>query len=44
MPTAPPATPRKMFPPPITTATSHPSWVISCTSRTMRTMVARLMP
>ena len=44
MPTEPPATPRKMLPPPMTTATSKPSCVTSCTSRTMRTMVARLMP
>jgi hypothetical protein len=44
MPTEPPATPRKMLPPPMTIATSQPSWVTSCTSRTIRTMVARLMP
>jgi hypothetical protein len=44
MPTDPPATPRKMLPPPMTTATSQPVRVTCCTSRTMRTMVARLMP
>src|ERR1039457_4389909 len=44
MPTEPPATPRKMLPPPMTTATSQPSCVTSWTSRTMRTIVARLMP
>jgi len=44
MPTEPPATPRKMFPPPITTATCTPMFTTSATSSTMRTMVARLMP
>src|SRR4051812_47278835 len=44
MPTEPPATPRKMLPPPMTMATSTPRFTTSATSCTMRTMVARLMP
>src|SRR3954467_492377 len=44
MPTDPPATPRKMLPPPITTATCTPMFTTSAISCTMRTMVARLMP
>ena len=44
MPTEPPATPRKMLPPPMTTATCTPIFTTSATSPTIRTMVARLMP
>src|SRR5665647_630067 len=44
MPTEPPATPRKMLPPPITMATCTPIFTTSATSSTILTMVARLMP
>src|SRR3954471_2502473 len=44
MPIAPWATPRKMFPPPMTTAICTPRSETSFTSRTMRSTVSRLMP
>src|SRR6266550_3150498 len=44
MPAAPGATPRKMFPPPMTTAICTPSRTTSPISATMRSMTSRLMP
>src|SRR5438874_1536915 len=44
MPAAPGATPRKMLPPPMTTATCTPSLTTSAISATMRSIVSRLMP
>src|SRR5438876_5771046 len=44
MPAAPGATPRKILPPPITTATCTPSRTISPISATMRSITSRLMP
>src|SRR5258705_13177750 len=43
-PAAPGATPRKIFPPPITTAISRPSAATWAISPTMRSIVARLIP
>src|SRR5262245_33424944 len=44
MPAAPGATPRKMFPPPITSPISTPRREICATSPTMSSIVCRLMP
>src|SRR5450631_2055617 len=44
MPAAPGATPRKMFPPPMTTAICTPRRTTSPISATMRSMTSRLMP
>src|SRR3546814_11768579 len=44
MPCAPGATPRKIFPPPMTIASSTPSVATSATSSVMRSMVERLIP
>src|SRR5437762_11559105 len=44
MPAAPGATPRKMLPPPMTTAICTPSRTTSAISATMRSIVSRLMP
>src|SRR3984893_5909005 len=44
MPAAPGATPRKMFPPPMTTAICTPSRTTSPISATMRSITSRLMP